>query len=303
MLEDLSVPVYRSMRPPRLGMDTLMHCRSKTHYLRWRRPISYEFNSRGFRDREWPQDFSSVTWCVGDSETMGLGLPIDDTWPRQLESISSKPVIMVALLGAGNEWIRDAAMTILQSLPGAQVILHWSFLWRRQLPLDDPRVEAAINREWQQTWQIIRDQSWPRCDHYRDFDQLPKSLRLRCQKEFPASGEIFRFDGDDATLRLVPRSVDHFRTWRRTTWQPGDDEEDLKLMLSCIDALPAQHSITHSWIPEAMTPTQQQQVLAHCAQTQRRAVPPIKPRDWARDGFHYGVDTARDLAQILHGCP
>lgn len=303
MLSDLAVPIYRSMRPPRLGMDTLLHCRSKTHYLRWRDTITYEFNSRGFRDREWPQDVSNVTWCVGDSETMGLGLAIDQTWPRQLEQISGQPSIMIAMLGAGNEWIRDAASTILHSQPSAQIILHWSFLWRRMLSLNDPTVVAAINREWQQTWHIISDPSWPACDHYQDFDHLPLEFRQRCAKEFPAPGEIFRFDGANNTLRLVPHSVDHLRVWRRTTWQPGDDAEDLELMLSCIAALPAQHNVRHSWIPDAMTPDQQQKVLDFCQQTQRRAVPPQAVQDWARDGFHAGPRTAHGLAQILHTCP
>lgn len=303
VLSDLAVPIYRSMRPPRLGMDTLMHCRSKTHYLRWRDAITYEFNSRGFRDREWPWDLTGVTWCVGDSETMGLGLPIEQTWPRQLEQITGRPSIMISLLGAGNEWIRDAGQAILHSDPRAKIILHWSFLWRRMLSMDDPAVVTAINREWQQTWHIISDPSWPACDHYQDFDYLPLELRQRCAREFPTTGEIFRFDGENYTLRLVPHSADHFRVWRRTTWQPGDDQDDVKLMLDCINALPATDNILHSWIPESMTPDQQQQVLDHCARTQRRAVPPIQPRDWARDGFHYGPQSARSLAEILHHCP
>lgn len=45
---------------------------------RWTGPIEYRFNSRGFRDREWPENIKDVIWCVGGSELLGTGITYED---------------------------------------------------------------------------------------------------------------------------------------------------------------------------------------------------------------------------------
>jgi hypothetical protein len=67
------------------GMDTLEKCLDKDHYLSYTKDISYRYNSRGFRDHEWPEDLSDVIWCVGDSFTVGIGQPFEETWPNILQ--------------------------------------------------------------------------------------------------------------------------------------------------------------------------------------------------------------------------
>ena len=44
------------------GMDTLEECHDKDHYLSYTKDISYRYNSKGFRDHEWPEDLSDVVW-------------------------------------------------------------------------------------------------------------------------------------------------------------------------------------------------------------------------------------------------
>ena len=93
------------------GMDTLEECQDKDHYLSYTKDISYRYNSRGFRDHEWPEDLSDVVWCVGDSFTVGIGQPFEETWPqllgKKLGKISSKDIMVVAPYNAQANNIRE----------------------------------------------------------------------------------------------------------------------------------------------------------------------------------------------------
>jgi len=61
------------------GMDTLELCLNKEYFKSYTKQISYRYNSKGFRDDEWPEDLSDVIWCVGDSFTVGIGQPFEET--------------------------------------------------------------------------------------------------------------------------------------------------------------------------------------------------------------------------------
>jgi hypothetical protein len=82
------------------GVDHVDHCRDKQHFLSYPHDLSYIYNSRGFRDREWPstaQELRNAIWCIGDSFTVGLGSPLEHTWPFQLSKITNQRTINVTL--------------------------------------------------------------------------------------------------------------------------------------------------------------------------------------------------------------
>ncbi len=76
-------------------------------FLDYPYPISYSYNSHGFRDDEWPDDLSNVIWCIGDSFTTGVGVPFDHRWPNILQSKINKRCINLGIDGASNELIRN----------------------------------------------------------------------------------------------------------------------------------------------------------------------------------------------------
>ena len=43
------------------GMDCAKDCFDKKHFKNYTKKISYQYNSKGFRDNEWPDDLSNVT--------------------------------------------------------------------------------------------------------------------------------------------------------------------------------------------------------------------------------------------------
>ena len=69
------------------------HYRSKT--------ISYQANSNGYRAPEWDSvDWSNSVVMFGCSETLGIGLSLDETISSQLSNMLSKPVINMGVGGS-----------------------------------------------------------------------------------------------------------------------------------------------------------------------------------------------------------
>ena len=60
--------------------------------------ITYSYNSEGFRDIEFDQRSSIV--ALGCSHTEGVGLPVDQTWPRQLEHLVGTKVWNLGVAGS-----------------------------------------------------------------------------------------------------------------------------------------------------------------------------------------------------------
>jgi hypothetical protein len=114
------------------GLDSLRYCLNKQHFQNFPHQIIYKYNARGFRDKEWPTDLQNCVWCVGDSFTVGLGLPFDLTWPQQLQTLLDCPVITVAMDGASNQWIFRKTQAIQQEIKPKYIVTMWSYFHRRE---------------------------------------------------------------------------------------------------------------------------------------------------------------------------
>jgi hypothetical protein len=104
------------------------------HSYPW--PIEYRYNSRGFRDAEWPdtvQELQQAVWCVGDSFTVGIGVPVEHTWVQCLERQLAQRCINISLDGASNDWIARRGSEILSVIQPRTMVVHWSYVERREL--------------------------------------------------------------------------------------------------------------------------------------------------------------------------
>jgi len=115
------------------GIDTLEKCLDKDHFLSYTKDISYRYNSRGFRDSEWPEDLSDVVWCVGDSFTVGIGQPFEETWPQVLESKLGKRCINVGEDGCSNDTMSLRIQEICKLHSPKLIVVMWSYLHRRRI--------------------------------------------------------------------------------------------------------------------------------------------------------------------------
>ena len=117
------------------GLDTLEECVDKTHFKNYPYHVEYCYNSRGYRDAEWPDsitELQNAIWCFGDSFTVGLGSPLTHTWSNILQSKCKQRCINVSMDGASNNWIARKILTLLEEINPKLIIIHWSFTHRNE---------------------------------------------------------------------------------------------------------------------------------------------------------------------------
>jgi len=129
----LIVPKKISWRSNYSGMDSLELCNDRQHFLNYKKKITYEYNSKGFRDYEWPTDLDDLVWCVGDSFTVGLGQPFAETWPQLLEKKIGKRCINLGEDGCSNDTISLRVKKIYDLYKPKLIIVMWSYLHRRRI--------------------------------------------------------------------------------------------------------------------------------------------------------------------------
>jgi hypothetical protein len=133
ILPDFVMTERVNLRAEYSGMDHPDYCFDRDHFDQYPYKISYEYNSRGFRDAEWPtRDLDQCIWCVGDSFTVGLGSPVEHTWPWLLQQQQGRRTVNVSLDGASNTWIARRATAILEHIQPAIMIIQWSYTNRRE---------------------------------------------------------------------------------------------------------------------------------------------------------------------------
>lgn len=118
------------------GMDSPELCYDKKHFKNYPYQITYQYNSRGFRDDEWPVSLAELknsVWCVGDSFTVGIGSPREHTWTHILQQIHGSRTINVSMDGASNFWIARKILEIIQQISPKFIVVQWSYIHRAEI--------------------------------------------------------------------------------------------------------------------------------------------------------------------------
>ena len=129
----LIVPKKINWRSDYSGMDSLELCNDRQHFLNYKKKITYEYNSKGFRDHEWPTELNDLIWCVGDSFTVGIGQPFAETWPQLLEKKIGRRCINLGEDGCSNDTISLRVEKIYDLYKPKLIIVMWSYLHRRRI--------------------------------------------------------------------------------------------------------------------------------------------------------------------------
>lgn len=132
---ELCLPVYADCKFYYFGLDSPDKCLDKKHFANYPYTISYEYNSKGYRDAEWPETLSDLkesVWCFGDSYTFGLGSPKEHTWPSILEKEINTRCINISMDGASNEWISRKAIKVMELIQPKKIVIQWSFVHRTE---------------------------------------------------------------------------------------------------------------------------------------------------------------------------
>jgi hypothetical protein len=137
ILPDLFLQTTINQQWKTSGLDSFDKCLNKKHFLDYPHTVEYHYNSRGFRDAEWPntiEELQNAIWCVGDSFTVGLGSPYEFTWPQVLAKVTGRRCINVSMDGASNAWISRRAQQIIKEVAPKQLVVLWSYTHRRESP-------------------------------------------------------------------------------------------------------------------------------------------------------------------------
>ena len=141
------------------SLDSLKNCLDKNHFKNYTKNISYDYNSRGFRGAEWPTEgkLKDCIWCLGDSFTVGIGQPIEETWHYLLQQKTNTRTINISMDGASNTWIARKAKYILKEISPATIVIQWSYTARREL--DDASLSDIERRRHYSEKDILIDAS------------------------------------------------------------------------------------------------------------------------------------------------
>lgn len=121
------------------GLDSPETCLDKKHFESYPYTIEYCYNSRGYRDQEWPaelDELQNAIWCVGDSFTVGLGNPIEHTWAYLLQQHTGRRTINVSMDGASNEWMARKIKRLVEGIAPKIIMVQWSYFARREATID-----------------------------------------------------------------------------------------------------------------------------------------------------------------------
>jgi hypothetical protein len=280
------------------GSDSEENCLDLTHFKKYLQPIEYRYNSRGFRDQEWPdtvEQLKECIWCIGDSFTVGIGSPLEHTWPYLLQQATNQRTINISMDGASNEWISKIASTIADTIQPKNMVIMWSYLHRREQINVKSREVINLNMQefWEEYYQAIRAPNWPDCDTIEDFSKLPQQVKEEIQKnhqapQFIISGDLsgMKWADDEANRMHYSNALDH------------EDLENFQRCVRSVQKFNNNINVVHSVIPE-LSP---QRFIEKCGQIvnyNKQYVGYFPKLDLARDGHHFDCVTAQSLVNAI----
>lgn len=257
------------------GLDHINQCLDKKHFLSYPHNITYNYNSRGFRDQEWPDSIEALRdsiWCIGDSFTMGLGCPVEHTWPYILSTSTDSRIINVSMDGASNEWIARITEQIVHSVNPSRIVIMWSYTHRREhsnllLNDEDRRIYSSVSGN---------DEDWINFLSCKQrVDLITKSVQFAIPDFHVQSSKI----------------ISHWSQYRGTDWpvEPPATLEELNALPKWI--LEELHHLHHC-LTDMQCFLNFQPVLKNLT-----SVIPVCRMDLARDYHHFDLITAHWVVQ------
>jgi hypothetical protein len=280
ILPDLCLPARANQCWPYSGIDTPERCPNRKHFESYSHTVQYQYNSRGFRDDEWPQDLCSAVWCVGDSFTLGIGSARQHTWPYVLQQATDTRTVNVSMDGASNNWIARQAWHILKSIQPKALVIHWSYLHRRE-----GLTGLSSNKKYgfMQHYKEVKKPDWPEIYEIEQFSLLPVQVQHELMTHTP---QDWLQDIDDDDLRLW-----HIRS---------DIQKDINNTRDCmtlVDANVHETQLIHSFIPDFAIGYQEE--FFRQVSSANIVIQDFDRLDLARDGHHYDLLTSQYFVQQL----
>ena len=271
--------------------------------------VHYTFNSRGFRDHEWPTDISelkSSVWLVGSSFSMGIGNPQDQTLSAVLEEKINQRVINVGMGGSTNQWIQDQALQIINEISPSTMIIHWTLIYLVDDPVKSIEKLAAKQKFY---YQSIKDPSWPddvelsqlSSDILKEIEnsiEFQRVQQLSADERLDITTRVSNFLGGDNFLECFEKIESNKKNTQIIhCFPPSPESPNLGKFARILNTIKLQQVIEYRrpWNPEI-------EDILYKRYPQAQILPSIDFIDLARDQLHYGIKTTHAIAdQIVAG--
>lgn len=109
--------------------------------------ITYKWNSYGFRSDEFIDDNKKSLLFIGCSYTMGLGCPLEHTWPAILRNKINKDykIYNLGLAGCSNDYVVRALYKTIDVLNPEAVFIMWAGFASREVPIKNRYLPFKIS--------------------------------------------------------------------------------------------------------------------------------------------------------------
>lgn len=265
------------------GLDSIERCIDIQHFKNYPFDIEYRYNSRGFRDHEWPTNLTDAIWCVGDSFTVGIGQPFAHIWPQILGSKIKKRTINFSMDGASNNWISRRSLDLIHMVNPDNLVIMWSYVERRE------RMDL-LHARWTEIYHQIKDPYWPIDVSLQQVRNLPEKIKHEIQQFHKIDLDFFTSCNDDM---MIYQDVE------------ASDNDNFDNWCACVDLVAGYDQIIHAVIPQWVEDHETNK--RYWEYLDQRVVKKIRPfacLDRARDGHHFDILTAehfvRQVIELLH---
>ena len=165
--------------------------------------ISYKLNSYGYRDTEWTDDeLSNSEWCVGHSDTLGMGVQHEETWCYRLGLLANIKTINLGIAGASYDTFSRIIGSGLKKYKPKYIIIQGTTRERKEY----------ITKNFQQlvlpsftSDMLPHDDVWRYSDHVTEEYEYERNINL------------IQYACDAAGVRLImfdlPNRWDLIRAW------------------------------------------------------------------------------------------
>jgi hypothetical protein len=185
--------------------------------------------------------------------------------------------------GASNNWISRKVCSILKNITPAHIVIHWSYLNRREIS-DQQIWDNEANKAWCELYTMLQKPDWPEMSNIDDSKNLPEHIQHE--------------------MALHWKDPEYTDEERRRTDLDSSLEQDLQNLNFCIDQI-NQHNknstIINSFIPgfSAGSAEDLKHIIDNLNHKFDHVIPYFKQLDHARDWHHYDIVTATHFVDQL----
>jgi hypothetical protein len=162
-----------------LYQKNLIKNRSQLEQYNWiDRPITYKFNSHGFRADEFDSVGSGVMF-VGCSHTLGMGLPVESTWAHRVSTALKLKNYNLGVGGASNDTAFRLAHYWIDRLRPDIVVFLSTERTRLEVHMDDDQIwDLSI---WPLGFPMVDNfmQGWHSNDTNSNMNYLKNTLAIK----------------------------------------------------------------------------------------------------------------------------